>query len=231
MDRLEKEQMPSSNELPAKCIECAKSKESRFHRKCRICNELEFEESVLCDLNRCIQDKSRFECHAFQPILKLIDPSKNKVLGFNNGSTKGIKKKSFLGLLQSDKIKYERALALQELGRDPEGVYVQLKYHTSWNVSLRRSVFSPAKDFLDFVDDTFLRCSELAGGFVDLLYLAPDHIHLYVESDGELPIEEIVHKIKRFSNNAILDKFPLIQDKLNGDDEIWDDTYFVETIG
>ena len=92
-------------------------------------------------------------------------------------------------------------------------------------------LFSPASEFIDFVHDTFLRCSELAGGFVDLLYLAPDHIHLYVESDGELSIEEIVYKIKRFSNNAILDKFPLIQDKLGGDAEIWDDTYFVETIG
>ncbi len=94
MDRLEKKKMPSLNELPAKCIECAKSKVSHLHRKCRFCNELEFE-----------------------------------------------------------------------------------------------------------------------------------------ESDGELSIDEIVHKIKRFSNNAILDKFTLIQDKLSRDAEIWDDTYFVETIG
>ncbi len=94
MDRLEKKKMPSLNELPAKCIECAKSKVSHPHRNCRFCNELEFE-----------------------------------------------------------------------------------------------------------------------------------------ESDGELSIDEIVHKIKRFSNNAILDKFPLIKDKLSGNIEIWDDTYFVETIG
>jgi REP element-mobilizing transposase RayT len=231
LNRLEKEKMPSLNELPVKCIECAKSNVSRLLRKCRFCNELEFEESVLCDLNRCIQDKSFFECHAFQPILKLVDPLKNNVSGFNNGSTKEIKKKSFLGMLQSDKIKYERALALQKLGRDPDGVYGQIKYHLSWNVSLRRAVFSPAKDFIDFVNDTFLKCSELAGGFVKLLYLAPDHVHLYVESDEELSIEDIVHRIKRSSNNTILEKFPLIQDKLSGDTALWDETYFVETIG
>jgi REP element-mobilizing transposase RayT len=153
------------------------------------------------------------------------------VLGFNNGSTKEIKKKSFLGLLQSDKIKHERALALQKLARDPNGVYVQLEYHIAWNVSRRKSVFIPAGDFIDFVNGIFLKCNDMVRGFAHLLYLAPDHIHLYVESDGELSIEEIVHKIKRFSNNAILDKFPLIQDKLSGDAEIWDDTYFVETIG
>ncbi|MGA9177291.1 MAG: transposase, partial [Desulfobacterales bacterium] len=61
--------------------------------------------------------------------------------------------------------------------------------------------------------------------------LASDHIHVYVESDGELSIEEIVHRIKQFSNEAILKKFPLIRDKLGNDTEIWDEAYFTETIG
>ncbi len=223
--------MPSTNQLPAKCIECNKSTVSRIHRKCRFCDDLEFEESVLCDLNRCVQVESDFECHAFQPILKLVGPSKNKVPGIKTGSAKEIKIKSFLGLLQSDKIKYERALALQKLARDPDGVHVRLKYHLSWNVSRRRVIFSPANEFIDFVHGTFLKCSELTGGFVDLLHLAPDHVHLYMESDGELSIEKVVNEIKRFSNNAVLEKFSLLKDKLSGAIEIWDEAYFVETIG
>ena len=223
--------MPSSNKPPAKCGECAKSKVSRFHAKCHFCRELEFQESVLCDLNRCIQDITNFQCHAFKPILKLVSSSEKRTIGRFDRPQKHLKKKSYLRLFHSDKIKYERALALQKLGRDPDNVYVQLKYHLSWNVFLRRAVFSPANDFIDFVHDTFLRCSELTGGFVDLLYLAPDHIHLYVESDGGLPVEEIIHRIKRFSNNAILEKLPIIRDKLSGDTEIWDEAYFVETIG
>lgn len=223
--------MPSTNELPSKCMGCNKSTGSHIHRKCRFCHKLDFEESVLCDLNRSVQVKSEFECHAFQPILKLVEPSKNKAPGIKNGSAKENKIKSFLGLFQSDKIKYERALALQKLDRDQDGVYVRLKYHLSWNVSRRRVVFSPANEFLDFVLGTFLECSELTGGFVDLLYLAPDHVHLYMESGGELSIEKLVNKIKRFSYNAILEKFPLLKDKLSGDTEIWDEAYFVETIG
>ena len=66
---------------------------------------------------------------------------------------------------------------------------------------------------------------------MDLLYLAPDHIHLYVETDGELSIEEIVHRVKQFSNDAILEEFPLIKDKIGGNTEIWDEAYFTETIG
>jgi len=223
--------MPSSNELPEKCMECFKSSVTLFHRKCHFCRDLEFDESILCDLNRCVQSRSDFECHAFQPMLKLVGPSKNKEFVTDDSSAQEIKEKLFLDLLNSDKIKYERALALQKLDRNPDGIYVQLKYHFAWNVSLRRSVFSPANDFFDFVSDTFLRCSEQAGGFVDLLYLAPDHIHLYVESDGELSIEEIVNRIKQFSNHAILEKFPLIRDMLGGNTDIWDQAYFVETIG
>jgi len=66
---------------------------------------------------------------------------------------------------------------------------------------------------------------------VNLLYLAPDHVHLHVESDGELSVEEMVHKIKRSSNNAIVEEFPSVKDKLGGGTEIWDEAYFVETIG
>ena len=164
-------------------------------------------------------------------MLKLAGPSKNKEFVSDDSSAREIKEKLFLELLNSDKIKYERALALQKMGRDPDGVYVQLKYHFAWNVSLRRSVFGLANTFFDFVSDTFLRCSEQAGGFVDLLYLAPDHIHLYVESDGELSIEKIVYRTKKFSNDTILEKFPLIRDTLGGNTEIWDEAYFVETIG
>ena len=98
-------------------------------------------------------------------------------------------------------------------------------------MTLRRPIYSPASTFFDFVRDTFLRCNQTAGGFLDLLYLAPDHIHLYVESDDELSIEEIVHRIKRFSNDAIVKKFPLLRDKLSGGTEIWDKAYFTETIG
>jgi len=223
--------MTSSNELPEKCMECVKSSVTLFHRKCQFCRDLEFQESILCELNRCIQSRSDFECHAFQPMLKLAGPSKSKEFVSNDSSTRKIKGKFFLDLLNSDKIKYERALALQKLARDPDGVYMQLKYHFAWNVSFRKSVYSPANTFFDFVNDTFLRCSELAGGFVDLLYLAPDHLHLYAESDGELSVEEIVHRIKQFSNKAILEEFPFIRDKLGGGTDIWDEAYFTETIG
>lgn len=222
--------MTDSIKLPAKCRECATSKSSRFHGNCHICRELEFQESVLCDLNRCVQDTTDFQCHAFAPTLKLVGLPQDKIASRAERPPKSRKKKTYLRLLDSDRIKYERALALQRLGHDPDGAYVQLKYHLFWNVSLRRSIFSPANDFIDVLNGTFLRCSELIGGYVALGYLAADHVHLYVESDGELSVETMVHKIKGVSNKAIIDEFPFVRDKVSGGTGFWDEAYFVETV-
>jgi len=217
--------------LPTKCRECSKSKVSHSHQTCTFCGELEFEESVLCDLNRCIQEDADFMCHAFQPVLKLVSDSEDKNAEQHDAPPIRNEKESYLRLFDSDKIKYDRALALQRLGRDPDDAYILLKYHLAWNVTQRMPVFNPISTYINFVHDTFLVCSERVGGFVDLLYLAPDHVHLYVESDGELSVEEMVHRIKRFSNNTILEKFSLVREKFIGDAEIWDEAYFVETIG
>jgi len=221
----------SNNLLPPKCRECARLQGSHTHQKCHFCGELEFQESVLCDLNRCIQEEADFMCHAFQPILKLVSASEKKTAEQHDTSLKHRKKESYLRLFDSDKIKYERTLALQRLGRNPDDVYVLVKYHLAWNVIRRMPVFDPLSNFVNFVHDTFLVCSERVGGFVDLLYLAPDHVHLYVESDGELSVEEMVHKIKQFSNNAILEEFSSVKDNLGGDTKTWDEAYFVESIG
>lgn len=223
--------MPSLNKLPAKCQECGKSQVPRFHRNCHFCGELEFQESVLCDLNRDVQDMTGFQCHAFEPKLKLVSPPENGEKGQLNRLSKRSKEEFYVRLFRSDKIKYERALALQKLGRDPEGIYVQLKYHLAWNVRHRMPIFNPINDFISFAHDTFLLCSKKVNGFVDLFYLAPDHVHLYIESDGELSIEEMVHRIKQFLNNAILEKHSFVREKFIKDAEIWDEAYFVETVG
>ena len=82
--------MATLNKQPAKCRECAKSKASSLHQKCRFCSELEFEESILCDLNRCMQGEAEFRCHAFQPILKLVNASENRTKDRQNALRKNL---------------------------------------------------------------------------------------------------------------------------------------------
>jgi REP element-mobilizing transposase RayT len=134
-------------------------------------------------------------------------------------------------LLQSDKTKYKRALAVQKLTSDPEGVFVDIKYHFAWNVNGRRPIFNLDPGILDFAHDVFSDCSELVGGFVSLLWMAPDHVHVYVDSDGGHSVETIVQDIKGFSENAMLARFVEMKEKLDGKFELWDAAYYTETIG
>ena len=134
-------------------------------------------------------------------------------------------------LLKSEKIKYQRALALQKIAHGPDDVFITLKYHFAWNVSRRRPFFERSGNIIDFVSDTFLDLSEGVGGLVSLLWLAPDHLHLYVESDGESSVETIAQEIKRGSAFPILAQLPDLKGNAGKKGGLWDKAYFVETVG
>jgi REP element-mobilizing transposase RayT len=192
---------------------------------------LEFEEGILCDLNRAVQDGPNFICHAFRPRLKLVSSAVATMPTSSALVDRKSRYKSIKEIMASDKFKYQKALALQKLSRDPDEIFVELKYHLAWNVSHRKPVFSPEKEYFDFVLDTVIGCGDLVGGIVRLLWLAPDHIHIYVESDGEKSIEAIIRKLKSFLKKAILTDFPGIKKGLDKGTAIWDKGYFSETLG
>ena len=81
------------------------------------------------------------------------------------------------------------------------------------------------------VNDAFFGSSSSVGSFVSLLWLAPDHVHVYLESDGEKPVEIIAQEIKRLSESSILGRASeMVLNAVVGND-LWDKAYFVETIG
>lgn len=225
------EQEQPTNRLPGKCHDCAKSCKPFIHGKCNFCQELGFQESVFCELNRFIQDPASFECYAFQPILKLVRSSKHNVSTFPESPQDRSKKNALQKIFESEKMKYQRALILQKMTREPDSVFSEIKYHFAWNVFSRKPVFEQPKHMIDFIRDTFSNCSELVGGFVSLLWLAPDHVHLYVESDGENSVETIAQEIKRLSSSPIIVKFADLKVNLNREKHLWDKSYFVETVG
>ena len=223
--------MPFLDEFPERCKQCAKSSGPILNRQCKLCQELKFDESALCDLNRLMQSPHNFKCHAYQPVLTIAKPSETKIPDFSGGLKEIDRQESFLNYLRSDKIKYEKALALQKLNNDPDGVFMEVKYHFAWNVIHRKPVFRLSSDIFDFIYERSMKCSELVRGFVSLLWLAPDHIHLYVESDGEISVETMVHEIKEYLKTDIISEQTAIKDELGTKSIIWDETYFAETIG
>jgi REP element-mobilizing transposase RayT len=214
------------NRFPEMCGRCAKSHRPFVHSGCNFCRDVSFQEEVLCDLNRSVQDiKKGFECHAFKPVSTLAVSLVSGARPSLDEQKHETAPADFETLLNSDRLQYRRTLAAQRLQRDPGAIYMELKYHVAWNVVSRKRVFVHSAGTFDMIDNAFFDCSELAGGFVSLLWLAPDHIHLYIESDGEKSVDAIVRYLKRVSANAL--------NKTTGDVNhgIWDKAYFAETVG
>lgn len=214
--------------MPIKCEECSKSFAVKYQQKCDSCRKMEFEESVFCELNRAVQDLKDFECHSFEPRLKIVNHGKTAFEKYSHPVQQG-RVVSYSDLLSSDKIKYERALALQRLKCDPDAVYIQLKYHLTWNVFRRVPIFRDNKDLIESAINLFSESSLVVNDFVHLIFLAPDHVHLLVESNGELSIEEIVNRIKDFTCKSLFERYSFLKEKIAGN-SIWDDAYFVETL-
>ena len=192
---------------PPKCLECTKFYRYQLHAGCRVCREFGLDETLLCDLNRMIQKPDPFHCHAFQPRLRLAGSS-GGVQPTKPRSTSLRSQLQFIrDFLKSDKIKYQKALALQKLEQDPDEIIVNLKYHLLWNTAHRRPVFTPPKTYFENLVDLFLDFGGLVGGSAALMWLAPDHVHIYLETDGQ-PLEAIVKKLKSSCSKALLKRFP-----------------------
>ena len=114
---------------------------------------------------------------------------------------------------------------------DPNGEFIDIKYHFAWNAIYRKPIFKKNTNIFDLIYDTFYRSGETIGELVKLLWLAPDHIHLYVETDGERSVEEIMTEVKRVSQQIMFTEYSTIIEKFQLDNNIWDEAYFAETIG
>ena len=192
---------------------------------------MRFREEILCDLNRSAQSLKRFECFQFRPALRQVTPSVIGIETLPEGQKDEACTDDFHAFLNSDRLQYQRTLAVQRLQRNPDAVFLDLKYHIVWNVPARKPVFAHPADEINILQDAFSICTELVGGFVSLLWLAPDHIHLYVESDGKNSIDAVARKLKRVSKTALNKNHSKRELFQKADRIIWDNVYFVETIG
>jgi REP element-mobilizing transposase RayT len=217
--------------VPEICRKCAKTHTSSIHGSCDFCTDMRFAEEILCDLNRSAQSLKRFECFQFRPALRPVAPSVIGIETLPEGQKDEARTDNFQALLNSDRLKYQRALAVQRLQRNPDTVFLDLKYHLVWNVPARKSVFAHPADDINIFQDAFSTCTASVGGLVSVLWLAPDHMHVYVESDGENSIDTVVRTLKRVSETALNENHSKQESQHKADRIIWDNDYFVETIG
>ncbi len=212
--------------LPKRCSLCqARSKNLPLH-DCQICMDQGITESFLCDLLREGADLTSFDCHSFRPYLTLVGKKEK-----SSGS---------LSVCQDKKGYFNDVVQMISSGRcagggcgggqcgsDNKKIPGSKKYHVVWSIHQRNPLFAKSERYVSYLHDVLLSCGRLLKGKVLLLWLAPDHLHLYVEFAGSDPIEEVVDDLQELVHDALTEEF---HEFANVGSMIWEKDFFLEEI-
>ena len=104
-----------------------------------------------------------------------------------------------------------------------------INYHIVWCVKYRKKVLND-----DISNRLYILLSQTAEkkGFkvVECKVGENDHIHCFVSAPPKLSVTQIVKYLKGISGNIILKEFPELRNEL-WKGELWNGSYFCETIG
>jgi REP element-mobilizing transposase RayT len=63
---------------------------------------------------------------------------------------------------------------------------------------------------------------------VDVVWLASDHLHLYIDATPDYALDEIVHAIREYLEREMANLFPALQ---HNNQPVWERAYYAESIG
>jgi REP element-mobilizing transposase RayT len=206
--------------IPTLCQACYKHYRSTVVNACPFCRDVQFPEAMLCDLVREGQsEKQPFRCAAFRPALSVVRHDEIEASPAEEGSEDTVN--------MSPKDKWFRAYAVQQLSLDPDLIDFTIRYHVVLSTRQRTNVFASehGEPMADLV-------RQAAGPFeqttAHVLWLASDHVHLYIDATPDYALDEIVHAIREHLEHAMTHLFPELQ---HSNQPIWERAYFVEGIG
>ncbi len=215
--------------VPQRCLQCFFFKGQHIHEKCTVCRELDFSEIHLCDLNRKGRDPDHFRCHMFRPDLRLV-------------GAKSLSVHPALSVIRDRKEYFREVLKLLkgsgQCGRkscvacqNDGGISSQLnkKFHVVWLTTDRKPVFLQSSSYIRFFHDALLTCGALINGKVVLIWLASDHLHLYLELSEDDFVMDVVEDIQLLVQDALIVEFDQLQSVETGP-SLFNKEFFIETI-
>ena len=206
--------------IPTLCQACYTYYRSTVVKACPFCRDVQFPEQVLCDLVREGQsEKQPFRCAAFRPALSVVQPDHTEALHREEGSANTVS--------MSPKDKWFRAYAVQQLNFNPDLIDFTIRYHVVLSTRQRVNVFSRAhgEPMADLVRQAAVPFEQTT---VYVLWLASDHLHLYIDASPDYALDEIVHAIREHLEHAMTHLFPALQPS---NQPVWERAYFAEGIG
>src|SRR5882762_9171891 len=206
--------------IPTLCQVCYKHYRSTVVKACPFCSDVQFLEQVLCDLVREGQsDKQPFRCAAFRPALAVVRHDEIEASPLEEGSEETVS--------MSPKDKWFRAYAVQQLNLSPDLIDFTIQYHVVLSPRQRVNVFASEhrEQIADMVRQAALPFEQTTA---HVLWLASDHLHLYIDATPDYALDEIVHAIRDHLEHAMMHLFSEWQ---HSHQPVWEQAYFAESIG
>jgi REP element-mobilizing transposase RayT len=206
--------------IPTLCQACYKYYRSTVVKTCPFCADVQFPEQVLCDLVREDQsEKQPFRCAAFLPALSVVHHDHTEALHREEGSEDTVS--------MSPKDKWFRAYAVQQLSLSPDLVDFTIRYHVVLSTRQRTNIFASehSEPMADLVQQAALSFEQTTA---HVLWLASDHLHLYIDATPDYSLDEIVHAIREHLEHAMTHLLPVLQPSHQ---PVWERAYFAESIG
>src|SRR5262249_35267313 len=187
---------------------------------CPFCDDVQFPEQVLCDLVREGQsEKQPFRCGAFLPALSVVRHEEIEASPVEEDSENTVN--------MSPKDQWFRAYAVQQLSFHPDLVVFTIRYHVVFSTRQRSNVFASEhrESIADLVRQAALPFEQTTAHVV---WLAADHLHLYIDASPEYALDEIVHAILDDLERERGNLFPALPPS---NQPVWERAYFAESIG
>jgi REP element-mobilizing transposase RayT len=216
--------------VPSRCVHCRLHKRNEPYTNCQVCKDQAMRESFICGILNQQKEREVFKCQAFQPSLSLVGKVK-KTTGKDIVSVCEDKSKYFTEVV--DNILYgrcSRSGGCGACGDKRNGQNIKNRFHVVWAVKERKSIFTSSRRYLSYLHDAFLTCGTLMTGKTVLLWLAPDHLHFYLETPDIETVGEIVEDLQGIIHDALVEKFDEVRDIAPDDSLLWETSYFIESI-
>ena len=200
---------------PKLCQNCSKFHNVTIDQGCHICMKFQFREKILCELLRGEEFDESFKCVAYKPKLMLVnsDPQPSPALEVQIDSP--------------DRDKWLRSYLVQQQKQNPEQVQSKLQYHLVFVTQNRDPLFSD-NHFGPFSNVIVETIEQFTDTYIEVLWLAADHVHLYLSSSPDYSVDEIAQIIMRESSENVSKEILKIKTEHL---PLWSQTYFVETMG
>lgn len=128
------------------------------------------------------------------------------------------------GQLECYSFKHNLSVVGEDRKFDSDKIFTNLNFHLCLLIKDREQILTRGNEDLDKISTILVDTGDLFNGKVSFLSAGKDHVHLHIELSPDCAPDKIVRFTKISIKNLLLELF-------ERNEEFFEKTYFIETIG